>query len=353
VPFYYCAVNTESRIIDGPWRANDEVEARTAFAHYEQRVIAAGQRALFFSSEGLDSLVRERPDVFVDEEGRSLVRGTAALTTVDRRARMFTPWGLAPSAPMPDDDVLVLVQQRLRTLTLPPNVPVVVRDHFRALCELAIYAAFAYDFNAFTIALSGLAHELVLGVKFVERHPDGVSLVRQATQERATLRLDLFGTLAQAMARDGRFSFRRGWRLDEHAAFRPTLRGLLQWAYDEGIFAEWFASSWVRVESSVRSVELTRQSNDSWLPTAYHAWSPEAQIDWWHTKGRERWERETLDDIAGLRNTLAHPTLHTISSPVDAIRCLEQMRGFIAVLWPDDGSMSGSPTNASTDTDDV
>jgi hypothetical protein len=334
--WYLFAVAADGVIVDGPWGYDDDAGARASFAGYEQRVRSETSYGAFLrEAEDLDALIAHDPATFRSADGHALLRGARALSVVDRRARMFTPHGLAPSAPMHDEDVLVLVQQRLRELTLPVSAPAVVRNHMRALADLALYAAFAYDFNAFVLTMSALAHELVLGVKFIELHPDGVPLTRLKTDETALLRADLFSTLANAMQRDGRFPWSKNWRLRDHLLFRPNLAGLVAWAHARGLFTDWLEEDWTRVRSAVRSVELTRQGEQKWTPTDYNTWDPTHQSEWWQTAGRKRCEQERLENIAGLRNVLAHPSMHAIASPVDAISALDQLRKFIAVLWPE------------------
>lgn len=298
----------------------------------------AGYRPLLLAAESLDALVTANPEHFTDVSGRLLLRGANSLTVVDRRARMFTPLGLAPAAPMHDEDVLVLVQQRLRSLALPPSAPPIVHDHFNALVALVIHASFAYDFNAFVQTLTALAHELVLGVRFVELHPGGVPLIRLKTDENAAVEITLFSALAEAMGREGRYPWSKNWRLRDEPSFRPTLGGLVRWAHRRGLFDDWLAQRWARVAGSVRSVELTRHGEQRWVPAEYDSWDQSTQSQWWQTHGHARWERDTADNIAGLRNVLAHPSMHAIASPVDAIRGLEQLLEFIRVLWPENTS---------------
>lgn len=333
--WYLFAVDAGGAIIDGPWGYDDEAGARASLAVYEQRVRSETNYGAFLrKAADLDALVAQDPKPFQSADGR-LLRGMRALSVVDRRARMFTPHGLAADAPMHDEDVLVLVQQRLRGLTLPAGAPAVVHDHMRALGDLALYAALAYDFNAFVLTLTALAHELVLGVKFIELHPDGIPLIRLKTAEAALLRTDLFSTLAQAMQREGRYPWTKNWRLRDHPSFRPNLAGLVRWAHARGLFSDWLDEGWARVQWTVRSVELTRQGEHRWMPAAYDTWSQGDQLRWWQTSGRQRWEQERLENIAGLRNVLAHPSMHAIASPVDAARALDELRDFVGLLWPE------------------
>jgi hypothetical protein len=334
--WYQFAVDENTAIVDGPWGHDDEADARAAFSRYERRVRSeTNYRPVFVGAADLDDLVVSHAEYFRAPDGRLRVRGASDLAVVDRRARMFTPVGLAPGAPMADEDVLVLVQQRVRAVTVPASAPRVIRDHVRALGELCIYASFAYDCNAFVQTLGALAHELVLGVKFVERHRAGVPLTQMNSEESAVLEVPLFSILAAALEKDGRYPWRKGWRLRDHPTFRPTLGGLVRWAHGQGLFADWLARDWARVEWSVRSVELTRQGEQKWTPPEYDGWEASLQLEWWKTKGRKHWEQQRLDNISGLRNVLAHPSIHALASPVDAIRALDQLQDFVWALWPD------------------
>lgn len=321
---------------DGPWEYDDEGAARDAFQRYSARV-AAQSSALMArreSAETLDALIAAHPGDFVGPTARQTLRTARDLAKVDRRVRMFTSMGLAAWAPMTDSDALVLAQQRLRALRLDKRVPEVVVRHFEALCELQLYGSFAYDFFAMVLTLTSLAHELVLGAKFVDVYAAQVPLVRARGAERAILEVTSFRRLVDAMERDGSHPHEKGWRLEGHESFRPTLGGLIRWAVDREMFHAWLEAGWRRARWAVISVDLGRNPPQRWKPMEYDGWSEDEQSRWWDTAGRARWERERLKGITGLRNLLDHPSSHNVLSPVDGIRALQGLAEFINVLWP-------------------
>jgi hypothetical protein len=341
---YLLAFDADARVVDGPWGYELGPEAETAAANYRARVAAEdGMRALVIEAESLDELIAAHPDIFARSDEAVPLRGLRLLTRVDRRARMFTPFGLAPGAPMSDEDALVLVQQRLRVLRLPTGAHPAVRDQVKSLCDLAIYGCFAYDFNHVVVTMAALAHEIALGAKFVEVHGGRVPLVNAKSGEEATLELGLLGQLAEAMEPAGHYPHVRGWRLRDHPSFRPSLAGLVRWAHGRGLFSAWLDQLWSRVRWSVSSIELTRGPEDKWTPPEYGTWPQAQRSQWWETVGRGRWERDYLGTIAGIRNAVAHPSMHSITSPVEASRAIAEFVAFVGRLWPEPVATSIEP----------
>lgn len=322
-------------LVDGPWGYSDENVAREAFGRYAARVEAdrPDLKARMVKAEDLDSLVASHPDEFAGATARLRLRTARQLATVDRRVRMFTPMGLAPSAPMTDEDALVLAQQRLRSLTLSPSVPEVVSRHFEALCELQLYGCFAYDFSGMVNTLSTLAHELALGAKFMETYSGRVPLVNERSGETTVLEETNFGRIVERLAHDGSHPWQKHWRLEGHRRFRPSLSGLLYWARDRGLFAAWLAQQWERARYGVISVDISRNRPEKWTPEEYDSFTDEQRYNWWETEGRRRWEKDRLDHLADFRNYVAHPTSHNVLTPLDGTRALGDLAKFINVLW--------------------
>ena len=78
---------------------------------------------------------------------------------------------------------------------------------------------------------------------------------------------------------------------------------------------------------------MTRQPPKRWMPAEDDAWDGARQELWWQALGRDRWERGHIKALADMRNSVAHPTLHHVASPVDSIRALDELARFFAVLW--------------------
>lgn len=336
VTWYLYAVGAEG-LVDGPWGYLDEAIARESFETYSARAATERPdvRAHLERAEDIDALIAARPVDFAGATPRLRIRGARELSTVDRRVRMFTPMGLAPSAPMSDEDALVLAQQRLRSLSLHPSVPEVVSRHFDALCELQLYGSFAYDAFGMVLTLSTLAHELALGVKFIEAYGGRVPVRNRLSGEISVIEESSFGRLADRLVPDGSHSTRKGWRLMDHEDFRPSLGGLLYWARSQGLFTAWFADDWQRVRHAVISVDVGRNRPEKWTPAEYDAWTAEQQSRWWDSEGRQRWEQDRLRSLTQFRNHVAHPTSHSVLMPVDGIRALDGLATFINVLWTD------------------
>jgi hypothetical protein len=295
------------------------------------------------TAESLDALITAYPEIFLRPDDSLPLRGPTLLVRVDRRTRMFTPHGLAPGAPMSDEDALVLIQQQLRILRVSSDAPPAVRDQLKALCDLAIYGCFAYDFNHVVVTMAALAHELALGGKFVEVSGGRVRLLNVRTSEAATLDVTLFGELADAMSRDGQFPHARGWRVQDHPSFRPSLAHLVGWAHECGYFRASLDQLWPRVRWNVVSIELTRASTQKWIPPEYDSWPESRRSDWWETAGRAHWERDYLRTIPGIRNRVAHPSTHSTTSPIEAARAIAQLVAFIGWLWPEAPAAGGEP----------
>lgn len=266
---------------DGPWSHPGDAEATSAYERYRARVGAALPDAATYLAEAssLDELIAAKPEHFGPPSDAQL-RGFTDLMKVDPRVRMFLPGGgLAVWAPLSDSDAIVFAQQRLRARVLNPSVPEDLLQYFDGLRKLQLYGSFAYDFFSMVETLSKLGHELALGVKFIEAYQGLIPLAHR-DDGAAILEVSMFHQVEDALAFDGTYPLRSGWRLRDHKNFRPSLTGLLHWARERGLLTLWLDRQWDRSRWAVASVDLGRNQPHRWTPPEYDTWAEHERTAW-------------------------------------------------------------------------
>jgi hypothetical protein len=256
----------------------------------------------------------------------------SALMQVDTRTSRFGPYGLMTDRRLTDEGAVEYVQAIIEELDLPPSVPDVVRTQFESLRHLHIYGAFSYDLFGISESACHTAIELVLAVKFMECHPDGVALIEAGTGRREAFQ----GSYSGLKARLGRRTKTGGgWHLEGDVRFDGSLASLLRWSRATGQLGPWLDWIWANVGRSVASDVLTGSIRLLPAPTGWSSLEAEKQRRWIDITLREAWELDYVDNLRQLRNLVAHRTTGYLTSPVESGRALRWLHGFISALWHD------------------
>jgi hypothetical protein len=266
----------------------------------------------------------------------------AALMQVDARTARFGPYGLMTDRRLTDESAAEYVQAIVEELDLPPAVPDVVRAQFESLRHLHVYGAFSYDLFGISESACHTAIELVLAVKFMECHPDGVALVEVGTRRHEVWRGADYTSLKGRLGR--RTKAGGGWRVDGDAGFNGSLASLLRWSRASGQLGPWLDWIWANVRRTVASEVLTGSIRLLPAPADWSSWDEERQRRWIDHPLREAWEIDYVDNLRQLRNLVAHRTTGYLTSPVESARALRRLHSFVSALWHDHGpGLDGSP----------
>ena len=215
------------------------------------------------------------------------IRPLADLTTPDDRSLRFTPLGLSTGGTLKPEYAAEFQQKTIAIAELTAAVPEGTRNSFERLRTLHSYGVLCYD--AFTIArdLASLVMEQAFRERFVTFFDGRVPLVKRKDGTEATLAVETFDAVYEAMTRDGRYA-KGGWMLKlrssgEPMEFRASLPDLQEWARREGL--------------------LYGQRNKRW-----------------------EWVARRI------RNFVAHPTYH-LTGPPDSARAIRDLAEIINRLW--------------------
>jgi len=230
-----------------------------------------------------------------------------------------------------DESAVEYVQAIVEDLDLPPAVPDVVRAQFESLRHLHVYGAFSYDLFGISESACHTAIELVLAVKFMECHPDGVALIEATTARREVWQGADYASLKGRLGR--RTKTAGGWHLEGDVKFDGSLASLLRWSRATGQLGPWLDWIWTNVRRTVASEALTGSIRLLQAPTDWSSWDEERKRRWIDHTLREAWETDYLDNLRQLRNLVAHRTTGYLTSPVESGRALRWLHGFISALW--------------------
>ncbi len=113
---------------------------------------------------------------------------------------------------------------------IPAATPAKLRERITATRDLAIHGYFVYEFHAISMFWSVSCVEMALKMKFSEKRPDPITVVRKAadgTEETCQIPV--------AELQDDR---RQGWRISDMKDFDYSFKAVLAWAFREGLLPE-------------------------------------------------------------------------------------------------------------------
>lgn len=220
------------------------------------------------------------------------------LTARDERVGYFAPLGLMMDRVMKPEASVDFLQRMIADSDLCPAVPDSVREYFELARRLHTYGYFAYEFftEAFFRALFAL--ELALKVRFLETYNNQIPLVNGKTKESATLTVNSYADLDEALRPGGNYSKRKGWTLQDLPGFDGSMKSLIDWARKTSLLTG-------------------RRTN------------------------------VVLDASRNLRNIGAHPTGTTVFMPPDSAHAINQTAAIINRLWGHEPLNGGSSESAS------
>lgn len=166
------------------------------------------------------------------------IKTYSELTTPDERTLRFTGMGFSMAGTLKPEDSAQFQQRVIAGANLQPDVPEGIQKSFERLRSLHSLGVLYYD--AFTIAadLAWLVLEQAFRERFVTYFDGAIPLVNTKTEEEATLRVQNFDEVYQAVRR-GKYAG-KPWKLKVQATgnaltFRGNLSHLQKWARQENL----------------------------------------------------------------------------------------------------------------------
>ncbi|MDQ3524893.1 MAG: hypothetical protein M3451_07560 [Chloroflexota bacterium] len=259
------------------------------------------------------------------------VRTWVEFTRVDERVTRFAG-GLLTDRSLYPDAAVIVNQERVADLDLPPSVPEGVRHHFEAARQAYCYGVFAYDLFNIAVVQASLSEEFALSERYLALLPGPVSLTNERISGTAEFMPTRFGDLQDVMRRDGKYPRQLGWRIVRPSPVPTGLNALLQWARTNGVLDQWLDRRWEIAAAGLKSTAMMNEL-PSFTPIGWIDWDQARRDTWWAVSARGTWEEEEFEAIRNLRNAAAHPDYATIRDPATSAHRLRSARDFIAALW--------------------
>jgi len=185
------------------------------------------------------------------------IRTLVELATPDDRSLRFTPLGFSTGGTLKPEYAAEFQQKVIAGAELTAAVPEGTRNGFERLRTLHSYGVLCYE--AFTISrdLASLVMEQAFRERFVSYFDGQIPLARRPDGTKATLTVESFDGVYEAVARGGRYAG-GGWKLEirssgELMEFHASLTDLQEWARREGLLYGQRNKRWEWVSRRIRN----------------------------------------------------------------------------------------------------